>query len=83
MEELRGVEKKWGLIGRALIGVRVDEIMYPDSTDCLKEVIRRRLQYVTSWVNIIDALRRAEEPQVADHLKAKYIPGELTTTTSS
>ena len=83
MEELRGVEEKWRLIEREL-GVLVDDIRYPDSTDCLREVVRRRLQeYITTWVHIIVALREAGEPQLADNLKAKYIPGELTTTTSS
>ena len=82
MEELRGVEEKWRLIGREL-GVRVDNITYPNSTDCLREVVRRELQYVTSWVHIIGAVRKPGEPNLADNLKAKYIPGELTTTTSS
>ena len=85
MEELRGVEEKWRLIGRELIGRRVDDIMYPDFTDCLREVFRRRLQpsYVTSWGRIIVALRKVNETNIADNLKAKYYPGELTTTTSS
>ena len=82
MEELRGVEEKWRVIGREL-GERVDDIMYPDPTDCLREVVRRRLQYSPTWGDIIVALRKANEPQLADNLKAKYIPGELTTTTSS
>ena len=79
MEELRGVEEKWRLIGRAL-PVRVADITYSDATDCLREVIRRRLQssYTTTWKVILDALKSANEPQVADSLKAKYIPGELT-----
>ena len=85
MEELRGVEEKWRVIGRELPGVRVDDIMYPDPTDCLREVVGRRLQSVLTitWGTIIIALRKANEPQLADNLKAKYIPGELTTTTSS
>ena len=82
MEELRGVEEKWRVIGREL-GERVDDIMYPDQTDCLREVVRRGLWYITTWRHIIDALRKANEPQLADNLKAKYIPGELTATTSS
>ena len=82
MEELRGVEEKWRLIGREL-HVRVDDITYPDSTHSLREVVRRRLQgYTTTWGRIIIALRKAGEAHVADHLKAKYIPGELTTTSS-
>ena len=88
MEELRGVEEKWRLIGRELdeLGLLgVDDIRYPDSTDCLREVVRRRLQRytLTTWGNIIVTLRKAGEPHLADNLKAKYIPGELTTTTSS
>ena len=83
MEELRGVEEKWRLIGREL-GRRVDDITYPDTTDCLREVFKRWLQYGgTTWEDIIVALRKAGEPHLADNLKAKYIPGELTTTTSS
>ena len=84
MEELRGVEEKWRVIGRELGVRRVDKITYPDSTDCLREVVRRRLQRYTptTWGNIIVALRKAGEPHLADNLKAKYIPGELTTTTS-
>ena len=82
MEELRGVEEKWWLIGRELVR-RLDNITYPDPTDCLREVVRRRLQRYTTWVHIIVALRSAGESHLADNLKAKYIPGELTTTTSS
>ena len=87
MEELRGVEEKWRLIGEGL-GWGVDDITYPDPTDCLREVVRRWLQsYLMfnphTWRHIIAALRNAGEPQLADNLKAKYLPGELTTTTSS
>ena len=78
MEELRGVAEKWRLIGRKL-GVRgVDNIRYPDPTDCLREVVRRELSPYTTWRYIIGALRSAGEAQLADSLKAKYIPGELT-----
>ena len=82
MEELRGVEEKWRLIGRGL-GRGVDDITYPDPTDCLREVVRRRLQFITTWAHIIAVLKSTGEPQLADNLKAKYYPGELTTTTSS
>ena len=82
MEELRGVEEKWRGIGREL-HVRVDDITYPDSTDCLREVLWRRLQQylTTTWRTIIVAVRKVGEANLADNLKAKYIPGELTTTT--
>ena len=86
VEELRGVEEKWRLIGEGL-GRVVDDITYPDPTDCLREVVRRWLQnsliLIRSWRRIIDALRTTGEPQLADNLKAKYIPGELTTTSST
>ena len=82
MEELRGVEEKWRLIGREL-DRRVDDITYPDPTDCLRKVVRRKLQWYTTWRDIIVALRKAGEPHLADSLKEKYIPGELTTLTSS
>ena len=82
MEELRIVEEKWRLIGREF-GVR--GVDYPDPINCLREVVRRRLQdpYYTSWRHITIALSKAGEPLLADNLKAKYTPGELTTTTSS
>ena len=90
MEELRGVGEKWRLIGRELkiigvpSGVKVDDINYPATTDCLREVFKRWLKFRgTTWRDIIVALRKAEEPHLADSLKAKYIPGELTTSTSS
>ena len=93
MEELRGVEEKWRLIGRLLGVTGVDNITYPDSTDCLREVVRRKLNSIIiittrgpiypSWGHIIVAVRKAGEGHLADNLKAKYIPGELTTTTSS
>ena len=84
MEELRGVVEKWRLIGRELPGVRVYDITYPYSNDCLREMVRRRLQLIgTNWRDIIFALRKAGEAHLAYSLKTKYIPGELTTTTSS
>ena len=98
MEELRGVEEKWESIGRELdqqtIMVNIAAYEYsPDdigrrcsaAVECLRETIRWWLQYAGSptWGEIIVALRKAGESQLADSLKAKYIPGELSTTTSS
>ena len=82
VEELRTVEKKWRLTGKALTtGWSVDDIMYPHTTDCLREVLRRRLQYsITYWVDTVGALREVNESQLANHLDDKYCRGELTTT---
>ena len=91
VEELRGVEEKWESIGRqvftsAAYSYPTDiRTSHSTSHDCMREVLRKRLQdpWATTWGEIIVALRKAGEPQLADNLKAKYIPGELTTTTSS
>ena len=91
MDELRGVEEKWESIGRqvftsALKAYPTDiRTSHSTSHDCMREVLRKRLQDLipTTWGHINDALRKAGEPQLADNLKAKYIPGEFTTTTSS
>ena len=91
MEELREVEEKWESIGRevfisAAYGYPTDiHTSHSTSHDCMREVLRKRLQdpISTSWVDIIVALRSTGEKHLADNLKAKYYPGELTTTTSS
>ena len=91
VEELRGVEEKWESIGRevftsALSNYPTDiRTSHSTSHDCMREVLRKRLQdpFSTTWGHITVALRKAGEPNLADNLKAKYIPGELTTTTSS
>ena len=91
MEELRGVEEKWESIGRDVFRSALKayptyiHTSHSTSHDCMREVLRRRLQdpIFTTWRIIIVALRKAGEAQLADNLKAKYIPGELTTTTSS
>ena len=91
MEELRGVEQKWESIGREVFTSALNDyptdirISHSTSHECLREVLRKRLQVplCTTWRTIIVALRKAGEAHLADNLKAKYIPGELTTTTSS
>ena len=91
MEELRGVAEKWESIGREVFTSAVNH--YPTdihtshstSHECMREVLRKRLhdRLSATWGHIIIALRKAGEPHFADNLKAKYIPGEFTTTTSS
>ena len=89
MEELRGVEK-WENIGRVVFRSALNayptdiHTSHSTSHDCMREVLRKRLQdpAYTTWKTIIVALRKAGEAHLADNLKAKYIPGELTTTSS-
>ena len=91
MEELRGVQEKWESIGRevftsAAYSYPTDiRTSYSTSHDCMRKVLRKRLQdpAYTTWRHIIIALRSTGEAQLAESLKAKYIPGELTATTSS
>ena len=97
MEEISTVCGKWDNIGQQfgmdeeyLTEIRIS---YSTSHDRLKEMLSRRLNgkagfhaifaNALTWRTIIVAVRSAGEPQLADNLKAKYIPGELTTTTSS
>ena len=92
VEEMNSVSTKWESIGRKLLFADHEYLThistsYSTSRDCMREMLRKQLwlkQYVnTTWGRIIVALRSTGEPQLADNLKAKYLPGELTTTTSS
>ena len=89
VEELSTVQNKWEHIGKKLSGQVVMNLLYsPDDIrskfsnahDCLEEMIRQWLQrsVATTWGHIIDALRSIGDSVLADHLKAKYLPGELT-----
>ena len=91
VEEMSSVSGKWESIGRELF-VSSDlkyltdiHTSYSTSRDCMREMLRKWLwEYGgITWGDIIHAIRSVGEPEVAIHLKAKYIPGELTTTTSS
>ena len=88
VEEMSGVSAKWESIGKKLLlPSDLTDIHTSDSTshDCMRKMLSKRLQLygITAWGHIIVALRSTGEPQLADSLKAKYIPGEVTTTTSS
>ena len=92
VEEMSSVSTKWESIGRKLITSEDSKYLtdirtsYNTSCDCMREMIVKWLQnsfYSHSWRRIIVALRSTGELQHANNLKAKYIPGELTTTTSS
>ena len=88
MEEMSNISTKWESVGRELFNRSDHKYLtniytsYITSYDCMREVLRKWLQinyYFHSWGTITHALRNAGESQVADNLKAKYIPGELTT----
>ena len=96
MEEISAVCGKWESIGQEL-GIKVEYLTeihtsYSTSHDQMREMLSRWLNrkagpytvFVVSatWSRIIVALRKANEPQLANNLKANYIPGELTTTSS-
>ena len=88
VEEMSIVNTNWESIGRGLgVSQYLTDIStsYSTSHDCMREMLRKRLkEYLfTTWGRIIVVLRSTGEPQLADNLKAKYIPGELTTTTPS
>ena len=83
-QELSGVKQKWYEIGWEL-GLRdtVNDTRskYSDPDVCLREILRKQLQYLTTtWRNIVDALRSpgVAESQLADQLEAKYCPSEFT-----
>lgn len=90
VEEMSSVSTKWESIGQELgvyKGYRTHiRNSYSTSHDCMREMLRKWLQDTLrshNWERIILAVRRTGEPQLADNLKAKHIPGELTTTTPS
>ena len=84
MKELSVVQKKWKIIGEELDVEKntLDSIsaQHFDVANCLLEVLSERVvSQVTSWGDIIAVLRSScvGEFQLADHLEAKYCPGEL------
>ena len=83
-QELTSVSEKWQCIGQEL-GVQQDSLDYistdhSDLGDCLRKVLRERLQRcATTWKHIVAALRtpRIGESHLADHLEVKYCLSEL------
>ena len=89
MEEISSVSEKWESIGQGLFNSSDHKYLTDICTSYstfhrrMREVLRKWLQtsyYFHSWGTITHSLRNAGETQLADKLKAKYIPGELTTT---
>ena len=82
IQELTGVKQKWYEIGVGLgYSITLDNIRRENSDPgiCLRNLLRKQLQYPTTWRNIADALRSCdvEESQLADKLEAKYSPSEF------
>ena len=54
---------------------------YPDPADCLRGLISQwlRISRLKTWSHLVHALNSPDigEAQLGDHLKQKYIPGEL------
>ena len=84
-QELTAVCEKWQYIGEEL-GVEQSLLRqisnkYPDTGDCLREVLSKQLgSYATSWKDIVAVLRtsRIGKSHLADHLEKKYCSSEFT-----
>ena len=81
-QELRPAQHKWESIGDELpYGYSVDDIrrQHSDDGDRLREMLSTQLHGITTWRNIVDALRSpgVAKSQLADQLEAKYCPSEF------
>ena len=91
MNELSTVSAKWeklgeqlGVMHRRLAAIRTQ---YSDPTDGMRELIKQWLEQdypiygksLTTWNHIVLALKNPNvgEAKLGDHLKQKYLPGEL------
>ena len=92
MNELSTVSAKWEKLGeqlgvehRYLAAIRTQ---YSEPADGMRELIKQwlkqdyhkyNLKGLTSWNHIVLALKSPNvgESQLGDHLKQKYLPGEL------
>ena len=84
-QELTAVCEKWRYIGEELSveqsSLRDIRNSHSDPGDCLKAVLRERIQHSTiSWKHIIVVLRTPHigESHLADHLEVKYCSSKLT-----
>ena len=84
VNELSNVSIRWESLGKQLgMGDSLEDIrtQYFDHADCLREVLRRwLLQGLHTWSHVVHALKNPTvgESELGDHLKEKYLPGELT-----
>ena len=85
VNELATVSGKWESLEKQLEMDRrfphYTRPSYPDPADCLRGLISQWLQYdhLNTWSHLVHALKSPDigEAQLGDHLKQKYIPGEL------
>ena len=83
VQELNAVCQKWQYIGEELgVGHLLSDIRikYSKSGDCLRKVLRERLQLcATTWKHIVAVLRTPGigESHLADHLETRYCSSEL------
>ena len=89
MNELSTVSAKWEKLGEQL-GMKHRHLeairtQYTEPADGMRELIKQWLEQdyhlsgFTTWNHIVFALKSPNvgESQLGDHLKQKYIPGEL------
>jgi len=84
VNELKSVSGKWESLEKQL---GMDKLgyytrpSYPNPADCLRGLISQWLQHdhLDTWSHLVHALNSPAigEPQLGDHLKQKYITGEL------
>ena len=80
VEELSPLHNRWEELAHAL-SPSLDLEAISHSEDGLHETLRRWLDTEPHWVQVIRALRKVGEDDVANKLKVKY--GELATTVVS
>jgi len=96
VNELATMSGKWESLGKqfGIPSHYLDDIRtrYPNPADGMKELIKLWLQQdyhkyswergLTTWSHVVLALKSPEvgESQLGEHLKQKYLPGELVDT---
>ena len=84
VSELNTISGKWESLEKQL---GLDEVAsytrpsYPDPADCLRGLISQWLQddHLNTWSHLVHAVSSPDvgKAELGDHLKQKYIPGEL------
>ena len=85
VNELNTVSGNWKSLekqlGMDLWSLTYTRPSYSDPAHCLRGLINQWLrdEHLNTWSHLVHALKSSEvgEAQLGDHLKQKYIPGEL------